>query len=91
MRAWLLEERFSASDKQVITNLIGDPQVKGVPVLEPNDHLGQWERQSLPLTVNNRFHTLFTTFLPYFTNEMQTIGDPTLQQEVEILQKLTQL
>jgi len=50
--------------------------------------LGQWERQSMPLTVSDPYPELFGQFLRYFQSESMAIGDRTLVQEEEILRKL---
>jgi Ca-activated chloride channel family protein len=50
--------------------------------------LGEWERQSMPLTVSDPYHELFVRFADYFQKEMQAIADDTLGQEELILNKL---
>ena len=50
--------------------------------------LGEWERQSMPLTVSDPYPELFGQFLNYFKGEEQAIGDSTLVQEEDVLKKL---
>lgn len=50
--------------------------------------LGQWERQSHPLAVLPQARSAFTAFLPHLKREMVAVRDPTLQHEVDLLQKL---
>ena len=49
---------------------------------------GRWERQSQKLAVGGEARDAFKEFIPYFQAEMQSIGDPTLQQELDILKQL---
>ena len=47
-----------------------------------------WERQSTDLMVSREYRQKFIHFKQYFVEEMKIIGDSTLQQEVDILDKL---
>lgn len=58
-------------------------------VVPPSPLQGRWERQSQKLAVGGEARDAFKDFIPYFQAEMQHIGDSTLQQELDILQKLT--
>ena len=58
-------------------------------IIVPPATLGQWERQSLPLSVSSPYRELFQEFSEYFLNEMGAIGDETLSQELEILEILS--
>ncbi len=51
--------------------------------------LGQWERQSLPLTVSPEYRELFAEFADYFEYEIDRINDNTLEQEMDILDRLS--
>ncbi|GAI88547.1 unnamed protein product, partial [marine sediment metagenome] len=57
-------------------------------ICPPDFKLGRWERQSIPLRVSEHYENLFTEFKVYFEQEMDAIGDDTLEQELEILEKL---
>jgi Ca-activated chloride channel family protein len=50
--------------------------------------LGQWERQSIALNVSEHYKKVFADFAKYFEAEMKAIGDDTLQQELDVLNKL---
>lgn len=50
--------------------------------------LGQWERQSIPLSVSGGYQAIMGQFGDHFEREMGSIGDPELEQELEILRKL---
>jgi Ca-activated chloride channel family protein len=52
--------------------------------------LGQWERESQPLTIPAGTKDVFEKFKNYFGEEMEAIGDTTLNQEFDILEKLVQ-
>jgi Ca-activated chloride channel family protein len=54
----------------------------------PPSLLGQWERTSLPLMVSSPYRSLFRDFSYYFADEMDEIGDDTLEQELDILDQL---
>jgi Ca-activated chloride channel family protein len=57
-------------------------------VIPPENGLGQWERQSLPLAVSPSYRRIFRDFEDYFRDEMDTIQDYTLEQELDILNTL---
>jgi Ca-activated chloride channel family protein len=57
-------------------------------IIPPEDGLGQWERQSLPLTVSSPYKRIFRDFREYLKDEMDAIQDYTLDQEVDILNTL---
>jgi len=57
-------------------------------IVLPPENLGFWERQSLPLTVSPEYRSLFRDFSRYFEDEMDEIGDYSLEQELFILDKL---
>jgi hypothetical protein len=50
--------------------------------------LGQWERTSAPLVVSPAYRDIFTQFKAYVDAEAAAIGDPILQQEVDVLERL---
>jgi Ca-activated chloride channel homolog len=82
---WLIDEREHTS-----WNAPWEPRVtteEGICV-PPYYGLGQWERTSLPLTVSSPYRSLFRDFSEYFNDEMDEIGDDTLDQELDILDEL---
>lgn len=46
------------------------------------------ERTSVKLTVSSQYKEIFEKFKTYMESEIQEIGDKTLEQEVEILEKI---
>lgn len=64
------------------------PEPPFLPPCFPRPVLGEWERQSVPLSVDENYEELFTKFAEYFKTEMAAIGDDTLKRELEILEDL---
>lgn len=51
-------------------------------------HLGKWERQSIPLQVSEEYANVIVEFNDHFKEQIVSIGDYDLLQEVMIMQKL---
>jgi Ca-activated chloride channel family protein len=83
LKNWLIDERMAAKNGWHIVPSVTLTRGIVVPV-----ELGEWERQSLPLTVSEPYPDLFGRFLDYFRSESQAIGDNTLVQEEYVLEKL---
>lgn len=64
------------------------PEPPFMPPCFPYPVLGEWERQSVLLSVDENYEELFTEFADYFKEEMSAIGDDTLDQELKLLEKL---
>lgn len=104
MKNWVLNERESVVDDVPIQPLIyrcdGGKEVSvgadmaiarcGImePPMPPEPKLSRWERQSVSLRVSDHYEDLFKEFKDYFEDEMDAIGDDTLDQEVDLMQKL---
>jgi len=82
MQNWLVDEREVGEEYSITKST-------GILVKEIGDDLGIWERQSVDLTVNENYRELFEDFYDYFKEEKEAIGDTTLNQELEILYKLS--
>jgi len=54
------------------------------------DYSHNWERQSVRLKVSEPYSWLFGKFSRYFEDEMNDIGDYTLNQELDILDELAE-
>lgn len=52
------------------------------------DGLNQWERTSCPLTVDDKYKRIFMELEKHMKEEIEIIGDNTLEKELEILQIL---
>jgi Ca-activated chloride channel family protein len=86
MKNWIIDERESIDKNQpLIPTLYRETGIM-YPPIEPE--LGRWEHQSSPLQVSEHYEDLINEFAIYFESEMNTIGDQTLDQELEILNKL---
>jgi Ca-activated chloride channel family protein len=83
LKNWMIDERKAAKSGWKIVPSVTLANGIVIPV-----ELGEWERQSMPLTVSDPYRELFVMFADYFQKEMQAIGDDTLGQEELILRKL---
>ena len=85
LKSWIHDERAS---------LAGAPpvQLPHPDVIYHPEHwfwpLGQWERQSAPLHVSERYAGLFAEFRTHFEAETEALGDKSLEREIEILDML---
>jgi len=84
MKDWIIDEREHAHWSRPWEPMV-NPEC-GIVV--PPSPLGDWERQSLPLMVSREYRSLFEEFSDYFADEMDEIGDSTLEQELDILESL---
>ncbi len=86
LKNWIIDERaVLESDESVQPSVTLE---NGIVVPGPVE-LGEWERQSLPLTVSEPYRNLFEVFGTYFENESDALGDIDLQQEEVVLDKLS--
>ena len=83
LKNWMIDERTAAGKGGRIVPSVTLTGGIVIPV-----ELGEWERQSLPLTVSDPYPQLSGRFRDYFQVEAQEIGDETLGQEEAILRKL---
>ncbi len=86
LKNWIIDERESIPEDIVFSPVVTEDAGIIVPPMEPS--LGQWERTSMPLQVDEIYKNLFATFSNYFSSEMQAIGDTELQQELDVLNTL---
>ena len=83
LKNWMIDERRAAEKGWRIVPSVTLSSGIVIPV-----ELGEWERQSLPLTVSDPYPELFGRFRDYFQVEAQAIGDSSLDREDAILRKL---
>ena len=83
LKNWMIDERRAAEKGWRIVPSVTLASGIVIPV-----ELGEWERQSLPLTVSDPYPELFSRFRDYFQVEAQAIGDSSLGREEAILRKL---
>ena len=85
IKNWINDERASYVKSEPIIPCVNQE----VGIIDPcSIQLGQWERQSIPLQVSDAYEDLFKEFKTYFKEEMNAVGDDTLEQEIEIMEKL---
>lgn len=85
LKNWIIDEREALESEELVQPSV-NPEY-GIVVPSPVE-LGEWERQSLPLTVSEPYRNLFDVFGSYFENESDNLGDIDLQQEAVILENL---
>jgi Ca-activated chloride channel homolog len=85
LKNWMMDERSHVRYAQPWQPCVRED----TGILIPDEYAGQWERQSLPLTVSSSYQGLFKSFGRYFTGEMDAIGDDSLGQELDILNMLS--
>ena len=82
MKNWMIDERSSLNNEPIESTV---NEINGIVV--PRE-LGEWERQSVPLKVSDEHEKLFSEFIVYFEEEMNSIGDLSLEKELETLKNL---
>ncbi|MDQ1282479.1 MAG: Ca-activated chloride channel [Euryarchaeota archaeon] len=83
LKNWMIDERTAREKGWTIVPSVTLANGIVIPI-----DLGEWERQSLPLTVSEPYRELFGQFQEYFKSESKAIGDSTLDQEEAILETL---
>ncbi|MFC2154254.1 VWA domain-containing protein [Candidatus Altiarchaeota archaeon] len=88
MIQWIKDERQSHQYRQELIPSVSIEE--GITIPEPalQSRRSRWERSSIPLRVSDEYHDIFIDFKKHFEAEMEQIQDPTLLQEVEILEKI---
>jgi Ca-activated chloride channel family protein len=84
LKNWMIDERqhFQVSS-------YWDPCIReDTGIVIPMEYNTQWERQSLPLMVSDSYQRIFQDFSSYFNSEMDSIGDNSLAQELDVLNVL---
>ena len=88
LKNWMIEERDLAEKTQGTSTPIFVMYEENGIIIPREFELGEWERTSLPLQVENSHGEIFKPFVDHFEKEKLAIGDDTLQQELDILTKL---
>jgi Ca-activated chloride channel homolog len=83
LKNWLTDERQHVNYHQSWDPCIREDTGIMLPL-----ETSQWERQSMPLSVAPGYRQIFSNFSSYFKGEMNTIGDQSLGQEMDILHLL---
>ena len=82
---WLIDERSHLYSTEWWPYIDEDSGI----IIPAGSRLSQWERQSLSLVVSQPYKQIFRNFYHYFEDEIYTIGDHTLGQELDILEILS--
>jgi Ca-activated chloride channel homolog len=86
LKNWTIDERQHVQYSSPWDSTIDEDT--GI-IIPPETGLGQWERQSLPLTISAPYGRIFAKFGKYFEDEMNAIQDYSLEQELNILFSLS--
>ena len=88
MQTWVFDERMShvTHNDVVAPDFLYDDGIR-IPDYVENS-LGEWERQSIPLQVSEEYAHVIVEFNDYFKEQIISIEDNDLLQEVMIMQKL---
>jgi len=79
LRAWMEHERSEEGDREEVE--------WAIPTWVPP--LGEWERTSESLEVSPLYVAMLDYFLSYFQKESELLADETLEQEIEVLELLS--
>ncbi|MFH0782978.1 MAG: VWA domain-containing protein [Pseudomonadota bacterium] len=90
IKNWLLDAHKGCNDQVEQPIILPLPRYGIVnPQTRPEiQMLPTWERKSCPLDASPGYRNFFTLFSKHFREEMQIIGDKTLDKELKILMKL---
>ena len=61
---------------------------EGIPVIEVITELGRWERTSNRLTLSDEYYPIMTLLREYLVKEIDAIGDSSMEQELELMDKI---
>lgn len=86
LKNWTIDERALTENPDRRPTVTGETGLSG-PSLPPG-FLSRWERQSVPLHVSPQYVELFRSFRARLAAEMTALGDKTLQQELDVLDRL---
>jgi len=91
LKNWLMDSRKGCNDK-ILQPIICFPYFKqGLinPDFRPErPQMKTWEQRSCPLEVSEGYQKLFSIFSTHFATEMAVLNDPTLQKEMDVLNRL---
>jgi Ca-activated chloride channel family protein len=99
MKNWIIDEREAYEDddwdgdddgwpRRIQPSITYEIGIICPPPFPPFYELNEWERQSMDLVVSDHYKDLFDKFIDYFAEEMDEIGDESLEKELEILYEL---
>ena len=90
MKNWILYER-SEEPRFLILPTTGMFDCECMTTEEVRIALGEHERMSVELTVSDEYKEVFESLKTYLEAEIDAIGDKTMEQEIEIIEKLLEM
>lgn len=87
MKDWTIHEAERAPEAQIETPIVRYTE-EGIPVIEVIAELGRWERNSNRLTLSDEYYPVLTTLREYLVEEIDAIGDDSMKQELELMDKI---
>ena len=81
MKSWMVHESDEGSEE---VDVSADASIAPLPDLT----LGEWERRSQQLTVSSPYDERMDEFAEHFEDEMEALGDDSLQRELDMLNEL---
>lgn len=91
LKNWLIDSRKGCNDKPEHPVICFPYFKEGLinPDFRPeHTQIETWERRSCPLEVSEGYQKLFSLFGSHFAAEMAVLDDPTLQKEMDVLDRL---
>ena len=87
LKNWMVAER---TDDEAVAQEgeEGDGETAGIAVPPEGKGLGEWEQQSVPLTVSERDAERIGAFADYFEAEAGAIGDDSLDRELATMESI---
>lgn len=87
MKDWTMHEAERAPEAQIEIPIVRYSE-EGIPVIELITELGRWERTSNRLTLSDEYYPVMTTLREYLVEEIDAIGDSSMEQELELMDKI---
>jgi len=87
MKDWTMHEAERAPEAQIEIPIVRYTE-EGIPVIEIITELGRWERTSNRLTLSEEYYPVMTTLREYLVEEIDAIGDSSMKQELELMDKV---
>jgi Ca-activated chloride channel family protein len=87
MKDWIVHEAELAPEAQIEIPIVRYTE-EGIPIIEVIAELGRWERTSNRLTLSNEYYPVVSGLRDYLSEEINSIGDSSMEQEIEILEKI---
>lgn len=87
MKDWTMHEAERAPEAQIEIPIVRYTE-EGIPVIKVITELGRWERTSNRLTLSDEYYPIMTTLREYLIEEIDAIGDSSMEQELELMDKI---